>query len=205
MLGFLGPLLNKPLRAYTLSGCNNRTYMYTQEYKELISKLHAETPDWGTSGYRHLDPITTMIGQGGLVTEETSLIDVGCGKGALIEVIARYYEDISIQGYDPFVPKFATLPTGKFDYVISTDVLEHIEPQKLDEFFKFLADLTKKTGEAYLVISLVSAKQILPDGRNAHLIIETSDWWILQAFKWFSRVGIVQESRQELVLRCKHG
>ena len=28
-----------------------------------------------------------------------------------------------------------------------------------------------------LVISLVPAKKTLPDGRNAHLILQTPDWW----------------------------
>jgi hypothetical protein len=27
------------------------------------------------------------------------------------------------------------------------------------------------------VISLVPAKKTLPDGRNAHLILQTPDWW----------------------------
>jgi hypothetical protein len=28
-----------------------------------------------------------------------------------------------------------------------------------------------------LVISLIPAKRALPDGRNAHLILETHQWW----------------------------
>jgi len=59
--------------------------------------------------------------------------------------------------------------------LISTDVLEHIEPFFLDDVLKDIHNLFQKN--AFLIIATSPAKKFLPDGRNAHLIVETPGWW----------------------------
>jgi hypothetical protein len=53
-------------------------------------------------------------------------------------------------------------------------VLEHIEPEYLDETLKYLSTKSKYI---YHLIALSPAKLILSDGRNAHLILESKEWW----------------------------
>ena len=62
------------------------------------------------------------------------------------------------------------------EMVVCTDVLEHVEPDKLDAVMDHIFRLTGKL--AYFVISTRFANAVLPDGRNAHLSIHDADWWI---------------------------
>ena len=55
------------------------------------------------------------------------------------------------------------------------DVLEHIEPECLDEVLDHLARITGKI--LFVAISTIPAKRYLTDGRNTHLIIREGDWW----------------------------
>ena len=57
-----------------------------------------------------------------------------------------------------------------------TDVLEHIEPDRLDEVLDDLKRVTRKMG--FFVVATRAADKTLPDGRNAHLIQQERDWWL---------------------------
>jgi hypothetical protein len=84
--------------------------------------------------------------------------------------------------YDPAIPGKDTLPSFA-DLVVSTDVLEHIEPDRLDSVLGHLRMLARKA--VFVVVSLKDSNKILADGRNAHLIIRPSKWWL----KRFVQVG----------------
>jgi hypothetical protein len=59
--------------------------------------------------------------------------------------------------------------------IYSSDVFEHIEPEKLDET---ILDLKARCSKVmYHLIACHPAKRIMDDGRNAHLIIQHPDWW----------------------------
>jgi 2-polyprenyl-3-methyl-5-hydroxy-6-metoxy-1,4-benzoquinol methylase len=105
----------------------------------------------------------------------TSILDFGCGVGSLINTLASKYPQKNILGYDPGNKNFSNkFENQKFDLVISTDVLEHVEPEFLDQTLEFLKE---KSNRFYHLIALAPSKVILPDGRNAHLILKSKDWW----------------------------
>ena len=113
------------------------------------------------------------------VLECKTILDYGCGKAT------QYYkENIHIESfygimpslYDPAVKQFCELPKGKFDAVISTDVLEHIEKENLDNVLSEI--YTKANKFVYLGICNSLANTFLPDGRNAHVTLESFDWWL---------------------------
>jgi len=104
-----------------------------------------------------------------------TLLDYGCGKGALIEQISLEYPGTICQGYDPGSPQFWDMPSGTFDAVISTDALEHIEPEYLSATLKLMFGKMERCG--FFRIACHPAKKYLPDGRNCHLIVESPDWW----------------------------
>jgi hypothetical protein len=60
--------------------------------------------------------------------------------------------------------------------VACIDVLEHIEPECLDNVLDHIASLTEAV--AFLSIHTGPALKKLPDGRNAHLIQEPAEWWL---------------------------
>ena len=77
-----------------------------------------------------------------------------------------------VHGYDPTNDQ--PLPDS-VDMIMSFDVLEHVEPEFIDIT---LVDLKNRCNKImYHLIACHPAKRVLDDGRNAHLIIETPDWW----------------------------
>ena len=118
-------------------------------------------------------------------TESKTLLDYGCGK-------AMHYSNGILEGpnwdkewgveatlYDPGVEKFEKKPEGKFDILICTDVLEHVEDP--EEVVREL--FTYPTKGAFIQISTVPSdmsnwKRRLLDGRPLHISIYPQEWWI---------------------------
>lgn len=143
--------------------------MITDEYKKMLKEIHAESP----FGKRRKLPryLEMFIGQ----VKPKSILDFGCGKGRLIKTLQELYPNIDVLGYDPGNPDYEkSIDDVKVDLLISSDVLEHVEPQFIDETLQYLSTKSKFI---YHLIALSPAKLILPDGRNAHLIQESPNWW----------------------------
>lgn len=80
-----------------------------------------------------------------------------------------------VDEYDPGIPDIAMLPQNAADMLCCIDVLEHVEPDCIDDV---LADIARLTGRfAFLTIHTGPAGKFLSDGRNAHLIQRPIDWW----------------------------
>jgi hypothetical protein len=80
-----------------------------------------------------------------------------------------------VRNYDPGIPADSALPAPA-DLVVCTDVLEHIEPEHLDAVLAHIFRLAQRA--VFLQIALFPAKKTLPDGRNAHLIVQPANWWL---------------------------
>lgn len=119
-------------------------------------------------------------------TRAETLLDYGSGKGrqyeGAIDVpgVGRFdsivdYWDVSLQCYDPSYEPFSILPSGKFDGVISTDVLEHCPEEDLpwivDEIFGYAERFV------FANVACYPALKRLPNGENAHCTIRPPDWW----------------------------
>jgi len=104
-----------------------------------------------------------------------NLIDYGCGKGAILSDLQSRYKNIQMEGYDPAVHMFKELPNKTYECVFSNDVLEHIEPAYINDVLTHINNLSTKY--IWLRIDTKPARKVLPDGRNAHLIIEDIKWW----------------------------
>ena len=84
-------------------------------------------------------------------------------------------EWMQVINYDPALSEWSADPSPE-DYLICTDVLEHIEPQLIDNVIDHLISKFRK--KAFLAIDMKESKKSLPSGRNAHLIIEDLHYWI---------------------------
>ncbi|MHC4372179.1 MAG: hypothetical protein ACYSW8_31630, partial [Planctomycetota bacterium] len=78
--------------------------------------------------------------------------------------------------YDPAIEGINELPDRPFDIVVSSDVMEHIEPDCLDSVLVTLDRLTSRT--QFHSIACDPAGLIMPDGRNCHLICERLEFWL---------------------------
>ncbi len=146
--------------------------MITDQYKKHLQELHSSNK-FSEKNLWYED-IKTFINN---EPTPSSLLDFGCSHGALIRKIKQDFPSIEIvDGYDPGVPEYEKKPTRKYEMLTSTDVIEHIEPTFLDETLSYIDSLYEKT--AWVIIACYPAKKYLPDGRNAHLIVESPDWWL---------------------------
>lgn len=141
--------------------------MISDDLKNIYTDIHKNTP----FGKRAKIPLYLKE----FIEEKNpkSILDFGCGKGNLIKTLQAVYPDKKIHGYDPANPEYdGVLPL--VDMIISTDVLEHVEPENIESVIELLHI---KSPLQYHLISCAPAKLVLPDGRNAHLIQETPVWW----------------------------
>jgi 2-polyprenyl-3-methyl-5-hydroxy-6-metoxy-1,4-benzoquinol methylase len=144
--------------------------MISEDYLRQQKKLH-ERADYGTASTLFAGIASEIIDHYKVAT----ILDYGAGKGRLGESIKTKTKP-RLTNYDPAVEKYSTRPNGKFDLVASVDVLEHIEPEYLDQV---LDDITTFVGRlAFLTIHIGPAAKVLDDGRNAHLIQKAPEWWI---------------------------
>lgn len=141
--------------------------LISENYRELNRQLHADRDDYGTSGIHFADYI------GGLAAAigTDDILDYGAGKQTLANALPQY----AIKSYDPAIESISTYPQPA-DLVVCTDVLEHIEPECLDAVLDEIQRLTKRV--AFVTVATTPAKKDLPDGRNAHLTIESYRWWL---------------------------
>ena len=139
-------------------------------YLEQMRAMHAAARGIGHSGRKHASEILAVT----RAISASSILDYGCGAGTLAAALRSQDWPFAIQEYDPAVSGKDLTPHPA-DVVVCTDVLEHVEPDCLDEVLEHLRLLTCMA--AFLVISTVPAHKTLPDGRNAHLIVESPDWW----------------------------
>lgn len=143
-----------------------RMNLITPEYQRLQSEFHLQRPDYGVSSGRHCDNIIQLA----QALNTRDILDYGCGKAALQKGIPW-----PIQNYDPCMEEYLRRPKPA-TIVVCTDVLEHIE---IDCLAAVLDDLRTLTGQALFVnVACRPAKKVLQDGRNAHLIQESPNWWL---------------------------
>ena len=115
-------------------------------------------------------------------TRPTLILDYGCGKGEL-----NLHMPFQIQMYDPGILIHGDKPDPAA-IVVCTDVMEHIEPLFMTDVIEHLFDLTLE--RLILNVSCRPAVKKLPDGRNAHLIIESPAFWL----KRFLKAGFVVDT-----------
>lgn len=121
-------------------------------------------------------------------TGSRTILDYGAGKGLqyrpqkvvvdgrhVADGIAEYWDVDEVRCFDPGYPPHSALPEGKFDGVVSTDVLEHCPEEDLgwvlDEIFGYAVRFV------YLNVACFAARKTLPNGENAHATIRPPHWW----------------------------
>jgi hypothetical protein len=147
--------------------------LISDEYRKLNEGLHETNKKYGVSGAVYLQHIVNLV----KAYQTQDILDYGCGKSTLANNLP-----FIIKQYDPAVPKYSEMPKPAH-IVVCTDVLEHIEPECLDNVLDHIRDLTRKV--AFLVIATRHAQKTLADGRNAHLIVKPARWWLAKLYERF--------------------
>ena len=156
--------------------------LITPEYRKLNADLHEANPAYGTTAKKYVRQVYDLAQS---MNAET-VLDYGAGKGLLREGIANIRKGLPgdmVAEYDPCIPEKNVRPAPA-DLVVSIDVMEHIEPDCLDDVLQDICRLANKA--VFLTIATRPAVKTLADGRNAHLIVESVDWWLPRLMRFFS-------------------
>ncbi len=153
--------------------------LISDDYRSQQEHLHATT-EYGTMA-QHYGPLVSQILER---LEVSHLLDYGCGRrmGLLKNLKAK--SKLTYQGYDPGagVEELATAPVPA-EMVCCIDVLEHVEPEYLENVLDHLAELTEVVG--FFSIHTGPAMKTMPDGRNAHLTQQPIEWWLPKIWQRF--------------------
>jgi hypothetical protein len=122
-------------------------------------------------------------------TGARTLLDYGCGKGQQywplrirdaeegVEYpdIRSYWGVSDVRLYDPGYAPHTEVPSGSFDGVICTDVLEHCPEEDLPWILGELFAYAEKF--VYANVACFAARKRLPSGGNAHCTVKPPRWW----------------------------
>lgn len=150
-------------------------------YRDLNRQMHDENPAFGVGGDKHAPTVLKLAE----AIKTKNILDYGAGKRRLGRAIPW-----QIAEYDPAVPEIAMSPKPA-DLVVCTDVLEHIEPDKLTAVLEDIKRVTLQVG--YLVIHTGPSTKLLPDGRNAHLIQQGREWWEAKLGRGFTIAKVIEK------------
>lgn len=142
------------------------------EYKDLdlYKQLHQQR-SYGDTGSVYTDDIKSFIDD----TAASSVLDFGAGIGTLKNSLHNKYS-FNIDEFDPCVPGKEVIPKDEYEMVITTDLLEHLFEEEIDNLFEEMLVLKPKF--MYHAISTRTATILLPDGSNCHKTVKDAEWWL---------------------------
>jgi hypothetical protein len=159
------------MKAEVLSLNRAHRPLITEAYRAMQVELHKRA-DYGVASIEFAPLVASYLATHRI----TELLDYGCGKGRLgVALRERFGSNITIHEYDPAVPEFSD-PPQPCGTVACIDVLEHIEPDLLENVLTDLERLARRC--LICTVHTGPAAKVLADGRNAHLIQRPADAWV---------------------------
>lgn len=165
--------------------------LISEHLLEMNRQLHEQVESFGANSAKWASQVRDLCKMVGTI----DVLDYGCGKGEL----AKACEDLNVLNYDPAVREYAANNEPR-DVLICTDVLEHVEPDKVDAV---LADMARcMLRAAMVVIDVQPAVKHYPDGQNTHLTVRHPRWWLNKVMEHFdiSQAQVLQPEIR-LILR----
>lgn len=168
--------------------------LISDNYKKMQQVLH-ERGNYGTASLGFGGVVSDILNKTGAET----LLDYGCGSMQNLRNVLQPARSVQYNGYDPAVDEYAEKPDPA-DIVVSIDVLEHIEPEFLDNVLDDIQALARYW--CFLSVHTGPARKVLADGRNAHLIQEKPGWWLERICKRWDLLSF-QKTEQGFMVLCQ--
>ena len=149
-----------------------------EKYIEQYKLLYEIKPKYGASSVKLFDTIMPIIKE----YNPVKVLDYGCGRSPLIDMIKENYEDIIPFRYDPVFEKFSALPNEKMDFVICTDVLQHVPVDDLDNT---LLEITNLSKNCFFHIKCTDHPTKFPNGEPSNITVRDKEWWKNYLSKFF--------------------
>lgn len=164
--------------------------LISENYRLQNAQKHRESTAYGSHG----DDVVAKVRELARNIGANTILDYGCGKRGLERALGY-----AICNYDPAIPG-CEAPPEPADLVVCTDVLEHIEPECIDDVLDDLRRVTKNI--VMFTVSMIEANKHMPDGRNAHLIVQPATWWLPKIMERFVLVNYIGHEKEFLCI-CK--
>ena len=183
--------ISRQAPAYSRSSPSPHYLRLVSEYRrmhtevEQFAQIPAEQTFKGQSLPRHGATIKTLVEK----YRARTLLDYGSGKGwqyTAVQVtlpdgtsyasIPAYWGVESVTCYDPGYEPFSRIPTGTFDGVVSTDVLEHCPEDDIDWILGEMFGYAERF--VFANVACYPAQKRLSSGENAHCTVRPKSWWL---------------------------
>lgn len=160
-------------------------HLISKEYQYKITDYHSKRP-WGGAVINKAADIHKYV----TLSNAKTLLDYGAGRSSLKDTLNNYSYDLDyeIVEYEPGRPELAGDPPV-CDFLVCCDVLEHIEPEKIDAVLQHMYDKTAMF--AFMTISTQPALGAFPGGENLHLLVRPAEWWIEKLTKYWKFIDLV--------------
>jgi hypothetical protein len=123
-----------------------------------------------------------------LTRESVTILDYGCGQAIhwhkqVLDNRTKTFVDLlgdKLQGfyrYDPAFKAYSRKPLGKFDFILCSDVLEHIPEEDIPNFVRELNSYSPSDGVIFYSISTKPSNNCFADGTNMHITQKPPAWW----------------------------
>lgn len=115
------------------------------------------------------------------------VLDYSCGQSdllTLLKIPEPYWYDPAVKGRD-LLP-----PYKEYDWIINTDVLEHIPEDELDDYVESILQYGDKV---FFVIAIAEDRHFLSDGSPAHCTVHDKGWWLEYLGKYFPTLNLIPE------------
>ena len=166
--------------------------LITPEYADQYKLMYQETK-YGVNGWKWADQANTFLQSANAAT----VLDYGAGQGTLSnELRSRGYK---VTEFEPGIPDKATPPEGLFDATVTTDVLEHVEPELVSDVLDYIYNHSQAL---FAVIATRTAVRQLPDGSNPHRTVKPGDWWVKQLENRWDVVDVKRDNGKEIWVEC---
>ena len=166
----------------------------TPEYTKLNADLHKD-PEV-LYGYKGADQAPEIMKQV-KAYRCRSLLDYGAGKRTLSQAL-QSERNLRVQDYDPAIPEISHEPAPA-DMVVCTDVMEHVEPELVQNVISHLHALTNRV--LFLRVCIVPCtSKSLPDGSDPHRSVHSFDWWTEAFREKFSVQSVLEKDDRYFTL-----
>lgn len=154
-----------------------------REYRAMAATgLHFR----GLSVLQHADAIGELVAK----HQAKTLLDYGCGAAEAYRKPHSLHQRWGVELvklYDPAFRRHAAKPTGTFDGVVCSDVLEHVREYQVDEFIATLFGYARRF--VFASVCCRPAGKTFPDGTNLHVTLHPRDWWA-ERFEAHAKPGV---------------
>lgn len=160
-----------------------------KKYIELYKELYERKPNYGRTSIRLFDDVLRLV----LKVKPCAILDYGCGKSELMSKINDKTK-IKCFRYDPVIKGCEALPNEKIEFVVCTDVLQHVPIHDLDNVIN---EITSFTYNCFFHIKCTDHPTLFANGEPTNCTVKDKKWWeeyFKRFFKYVNYISVLDDT-----------